>query len=879
MNWEESTFRCGSGWYRQMMASAQAKYAADRPADLTHLRLFLEFFIPEKKQVKGFVSLQFLPFNQPVSSISLNAREMQISDVRISSQPLPFPSPLPNWQEIVSSSQPVEWDYEEDCLHLLFYPSLPKEKPFVLHISYACQPRRGLYFFLPNEETPSHAVQVWSQGEDQENRYWIPCYDAPNERATTDLFFSIPRPYMCISNGLLVEKIPSEQKIIYHWTEKVPYVSYLISVVIGEFAEIRDEYRGIPLYYYVEPGRKDDALRSFAKTPRMMEFFEHYIGIPYPYEKYAQTCVREFLFGGMENISATTHTELTLHDERAHLDFSSEPLVAHELAHQWWGNLLTCKDWAHIWLNEGFATYFEALWKEYDLGTEEFRYEMWLKAQKYFEEDAKGIRHPIVTRSFSYPIELFDRHSYEKGSWILHILRSFLGEDIFQKALGYYALRHREQSVDTSHLIQSLEEFTGKSLQQFFDQWVFSEGFPELSISYSYQPEQKQRFLIVKQTQKNPTVSTTDSTPRPFIFPLFIRAVDKNGKIWEEKYSICELHHVFPLPNKFQPVRVEVDPHNAVLKKMQLDFPVQMHWNTLKNSDEVMSKVFACEALVRDGSPETVEALKNLLLSGEFWGVQASAAHALGEIKSPLALDALISATSIPHPKARRAIVSALGNFVSEKAASMLLPIARSDQSYFVEGSAIISLSKTHFPQILPVLEENLKKESWNDYLRLQTLWAFAELPDPNGLDKKVVPFTSPPYPVHLRSAALQVLGKIIQKIPPRQKPAYTAILISFLQHQKFHLRLGAVEGLGYAEDDSVLNHLETLKHQDPSEIIRRAAQKAIERIKNAYQRPQDYLKLKDELDKVKEELRKLSEKVQTLKKPLPKKKQKPAAQ
>ncbi|MHA2611767.1 MAG: M1 family aminopeptidase [bacterium JZ-2024 1] len=866
MTWEETVFRCGSGWYRQG-ASSERKYAGDRPADLSHLRLFLEFFIPEKTEIRGFTSLQFFPLSQPVETITLHAKEMQIHDVRLSFQPLSIPSPLVLWEEILPLSEPVEWEYPGDELHCSLPAPVEREKSFVLHISYSCQPRRGLYFFIPDKTNPYKTVQVWSQGEDEENRYWIPCYDAPNERFSADLFFSVPHPYICISNGELLEKIPSNGTTIYHWYEKTPFVSYLISVVVGEFAEIKDEYRGIPLLYYVEPSRKDDALRSFAKTPRMMEFFENYTGIPYPYKKYSQVCVREFLFGGMENISATTHTELTLHDERAHLDFSSEPLVAHELAHQWWGNLVTCKEWAHIWLNEGFATYFEALWKEHDLGKEEFLYEMWLKAQRYFEEDAQGVRRPIVSRSYTYPLELFDRHSYEKGSWVLHMLRFLLGEDVFQKALSFYALRHRGQSVDTTHLIQSLEEFTGKSLQPFFDQWVYSEGFPELTVSYSYQAEKRRGLLNIKQTHKTPIIAPGETLPRPFSFPLVISAVDKKGGKWEEKVTISELFHTFPLPEKFLPARIEIDPGNWILKKMTLEFPPSILINTLKQSEDIMSKVFACTSLARNGNVEAIDALKNILLGKEFWGVQASAAQALGEIRTPLACQALITSLSTQHPKARRAVVTALGNFVSEEAGSALLSYVRSDPSYFVEGSAVVSLARTRYSNLLPVLEENLKKESWNDYLRIQTLSAFAEIPEPDGIIEKILPYVTSPYPVHLCQAALQVLGKVIQKIPPRQKKAYTAYLVPYLTHPKMHLRLGAVQALGYAEDESALPFLETIQHQDPADIVKRAAKKAIEQIKNAYQRPQDYFKLKDELDKVKEEMRKLSERLQTLEK------------
>ena len=244
-----------------------------------------------------------------------------------------------------------------------------------LVVEYEAMPRRGLYFLRPDEAYPNRPRQVWSQGEDEDSRHWFPCYDYPNDRVTSEVVVTVPSRYIAISNGRLLEVREGEDATkTYHWRQEQPHATYLVSLVVGEFARIEDEVDGIPVEYYVPPGREEDARRTLGQTPDVLRFFSETTGVPYPWDKYAQVTVADFIFGGMENTTATTLTDTVLHDQRAHLDFSAVALVAHEAAHQWFGDLLTCRDWSHAWLNEGFATYFELLYKEHHEGADEFVY-------------------------------------------------------------------------------------------------------------------------------------------------------------------------------------------------------------------------------------------------------------------------------------------------------------------------------------------------------------------------------------------------------------------------------------------------------------------------------------------------------------------------
>ena len=260
-------------------------------------------------------------------------------------------------------------------------------------------------------------------------------------------------------------------------------------MVAGPFVEIAQGNAGaakVPVFYYVLPGREDDGERAFGNTPRMIELFEQRTGVPYPYARYSQIAVSDFIFGGMENTTATTQTDRTLHDAIAHLDFSSDPLVSHELAHQWFGDLLTCRDWAHAWLNEGFATFFEGVWREADLGYDEYLYDVFGWVSDYLEEDADRYRRPIVCNTFRDPIEIFDRHLYQKGAAVLHMLRGELGDARFWRSIRHYAERNARRNVETIDLVRAVEDATGRNLRAFFDQWIFTGGHPELEVSLAW---------------------------------------------------------------------------------------------------------------------------------------------------------------------------------------------------------------------------------------------------------------------------------------------------------------------------------------------------------------------------------------------------------
>jgi aminopeptidase N len=334
------------------------------------------------------------------------------------------------------------------------------------------KPRSGFHFIQPDKYYPDKNLQAWTQGETIESRYWFPCLDDPQVKFPREIHIIVPQDHIVISNGDLVSNNPvqiqeygsisnekeDKNKIEWIWREETPISTYLTSVVIGTFSHAEDKYGKIPLFYYwprdIE-NKNYEPMLTFKSTPNVIEFFQKYLDTKYPYSKYSQVVVDDFDFGGMENASCTTLGRNYLHDKKASVDYTGDiEVVCHELAHQWFGDLVTCRDWSHIWLNEGFATYFEALYKEHDRGLDdnEFLYYLRQISNRYFNEATNEYKRSLVTNIYKHPDDVFDRHSYQKGACVLHMIRHYIGNDAFKKSLNAYLDKYRNKITETDDL-------------------------------------------------------------------------------------------------------------------------------------------------------------------------------------------------------------------------------------------------------------------------------------------------------------------------------------------------------------------------------------------------------------------------------------------
>ncbi|UCH09527.1 MAG: HEAT repeat domain-containing protein [Fidelibacterota bacterium] len=788
----------------------------DRDYDLKHIKLDLTFNHAEKS-VMGTATTTLTPINDNFDRVVLDAVDLAITSVSVATDVTIEEAPT-------RGSQPVAFTLADDHLIVDLDKAYASGDLITLEIAYSAHPRLGLYFVQPDSAYPNKPWQIWSQGEMEENRHWFPGYDFPNDQMTSEMIATVPEGNLVISNGELLNITRNQEAgtVTYHWRESIPHVNYLISIIAGEFAEVRDEWEGIPLQYFVEPKYIDLVERSFAKTSDMMSFYSETIGIKYPYEKYAQTSIADFMWGGMENVSATTLTEYTLHDERAHLDFSSDGLVAHELAHQWWGNLLTTKNWNHIWLNEGFATYFEALYTEHDQGYRAFTLEMDENRQYYMKEDSKEYRRPIVTSWYENPEELFDRHSYQKGSLVLHMIRTLLGEDLWWKSIRHYARTYAGHTVETNDFKQAIEDATGRSMDWFFDQWVYHGGHPEYEVSWTWDRKQQAVALEVRQVQE-----IDDVTPL-FRMPIEISVT---GDFGTERFTIQvnQKEETFHLPLLEKPRRVEFDPKDHVLKTLHFTKSKKEILDQLANAGD-HSRMRAARWLADYPDGKVTKALGSALRYDPFRGVRTAAARSLGSIRTKAARDSLLANVRAEHPRVRRAVVAALGEYVGDKKiAAALEDVFRNDSSYYTQAEAVMGIAKLATTTAYDVCVEALEMPSHKNVIRTGALYGLSELGDPRGVDHALA-WAEYGRPPEVRAKAITALAKLAL-VNPDQRKKIENTLVSLLEDPHFYVRYSAMEALGKLGNPALIPSLETSLSREVHFRLQDAARDAIRRI------------------------------------------------
>jgi aminopeptidase N len=843
------SFSCGRAFGVAATASAAAaggrpfplpgtvtRWSRDRQADMKHTRIDVSLDFA-KQAVEGSVTHTFVPILDGLDNLVLDCVEIDVRSVRLGSRRLRF-------------------EVSDDKLVIRFARPLPAGRPQSVTIAYRAVPRRGLYFIAPDAANPGKRVEAWTQGQDEDSRHWFPCFDYPNQKCTTEVLATVPEDMTALSNGRLVGKKRNARRksITWHWRQSIPHVSYLVTLVAGRFERRDMKWRKVPLAVWAPEGRMDDAMRACRKTPRMMGFFSRVTGVAYPYEKYDQVFVQDFIFGGMENTTATTLTDTALLDRRSFLDTSMDPLVAHELAHQWWGDLVTCRDWSHGWLNEGFATYFEALWKEEDLGLDEYRHYLLEMRDSYFGEDGGRYRRPIVCKSYRDPVELFDRHLYEKGALVLHMLRSELGDDLWWRCIQRYVRTHREGSVETDDLRRAVERETGRNLEWFFDQWVYKGGHPDFKATFAWDDASRTATVTAKQVQPD------DGTP---VFRGRIDLAFVLGRGREEVRTVAvearEHSWKFVLPSR--PRFVTFDRGWRMLKTLDFSPPRDMLVAQLKDDPCLAGREHAAGALGKDASPEAVAALARCLLSNDFWGVRVAAAAALGKARSAVARDALVRGLKVDHPKVRRAAASALGDWRDDAVAAAALRrlLEAGDASYLVESETARSLGRVRAQGALELLGRVYdQRPGWNEVVRSGCLAGMAALKDAKAIDR-VRAATAPGGHNSLRSTAVGALGRLADaKDAPRADIAED--LSRFVDDPWLRVRLVACQALADLREDRGLGALDRAAAADLDGRVRRLATECARRIREGRDRGDEVKALRDELERLRDDVRRLKD-------------------
>jgi aminopeptidase N len=586
---------------------------------------------------------------------------------------------------------------------------------------------RGLTF---KKAEPGHAhypQQIWSQGEDDNNHDWFPTYDFPNDKMTWELVATVPGEYTVVSNGKLVSDTKGAGGHTVHWSQEEPSASYLVSLVVAPLAKVSDSWHGKPVDYYVY--REDSALAMplFKVTPDMIEVYSQLTGVPYPWDKYAQTTVADF-FGGMENVSATTLVDW-LPDARAYQDrpWYQYILIPHELAHQWFGDYVTTENWANMWLNEGFAEFMPGQYWGQRLGrhAEEDYY---LDEYRQFMDIDQRRRMPVAA--------LGSNNIYPRGALILEMLKHRLGAERFWAGIHRYLTDHQFENATTDDLRQAILDATGQNLDDFWSQWIYQAGYPEFTVTQSYDATAHRLTLAVKQTQVD--TATADSTglryttPQVFRVPVSVRVGTAGGDRMATAWIDAREDTITVDSVMSAPTMVIFDDGNTILKQLTFEQPTAQLARQLEQDPDLWNRQWVIDQLAaRPRDKAAGAALADAALKADYYLTRAEAAAALDSFPANVALKPLRAALKDSSSAVRGAALGALARVKGGGKDVIKLATAawKNDSSYQVRAAALEALIVADSAHRAEHIRTGLRTPSYRDDIQNSALSAMARFP------------------------------------------------------------------------------------------------------------------------------------------------------
>lgn len=521
-------------FFSSSLTFAQTKFDRIRTFDVQHYTIKTTFD-SQKKTVFGDTTITLKPLKNNLKSVEFDAASLLFTTVKL------------------TNSQNLNYQTLDEKVVVELDRNYSINEQISIQFIYSAKPKKGVYFVDEGKHKGNiHSSQIWTQGEPEEAHFWFPSYDFPDDKATSEQFITAQKDETVIANGELIEKIEnSDATVTWHFKTNFVHSTYLTSFIIGKYVKFEDKYRDVPLGFYLYPSETKIYEKAFSNTKDIFKVYESILATDFPFNKYDQTIVAEFKFGGMENLTATTLSDTEVYF--AEFDFGKESvidLVSHELSHSWFGNLVTCKNWAELWLNEGFATFMESAYREKAFGREDYLRKIRADSRSYFGFEASNKNKRGLYNLNAKPDDsIFDEITYQKGGVVLHTLRSEVGDEVFWKAVRIYLDRHKFANVETKDLQKVFEEVSGKNLSWFFKQWVYGIGYPTLDIKQTYQ--QSSNLMKFKVTQKQ-SFSTI------FRLPIEIKITTANG-IKYEKLEINKKVEDFAIKLNSKPISIEFD--------------------------------------------------------------------------------------------------------------------------------------------------------------------------------------------------------------------------------------------------------------------------------------------------------------------------------
>jgi aminopeptidase N len=653
------------------------------PFDLIHTKLDVDFDWLNS-YMNGVAELTVSPHFYPQDSLVLDAVSMGIQSVE---------------QKINGVFEKADFKYPGKKL-IIKHNELTRTDTAIFKINYIAKPEeqladetgsairsdKGLYFINPRGEELNKPKQIWTQGETQASSHWFPTFDSPNVKSSQEIAITVDSNYTTLSNGELdFSSINENGTRTDYWSQENPHAPYLFMMAVGEFAVVEDTTTEFPIRYLVESDFKDDAYNIFKHTPEMVSFFSKKLGFEYPWDKFDQIVVRDYVSGAMENTSAVIYGEFVQKNSRELLDGDNQDIVVHELSHHWFGDLVTCESWSNLTLNESFATYAPYLWRESKYGKDDADHYLLKNLNSYFDE-AKYKNVNLVRFNYTSKDKMFDRHSYSKGSNILHMLRGQIGDDAFFAGLQNYLTTNQFTAAEAHQLRLAFEEVTGTDLTTFFNQWYYSAGNPIIEINYwSSAPDS---FVGIELLQLQ------DLTLYPTYELIIEVEVFYQSSSEIQTITLSYKEQTFKLNVKEQPINVIVDPKGSLLVKWVDNKKYSWLSTQYNHTNHYRARFAGFQSMMNNVETDTAaKELVFLALNDPHWSIREKAFQALKFVlpynENRAKTMCIEAAVEDPKSQVRTAALNVLNNAFSDDELLPFLEQKLADESYLVLGEAL----------------------------------------------------------------------------------------------------------------------------------------------------------------------------------------------
>lgn len=660
--------------------------------DLIHTDLSVRFNW-EKQHLLGTAELTLKPYFHSTDELILDAKGFDIHSVSMNGEEL-----LYDYDNLLLDIQLDRvYDRTEDYTIIIKYTAKPNE--LAVEGSSAITDAKGLYFINPLGEDKNKPMQIWTQGETEASSCWFPTIDSPNERTTQNIDITVKKNFTTLSNGLLVKSVENEDGTrTDYWQQKLGHTPYLAMMAVGEFNITYDKWEDKDVTYYLEDDYHKNARAIFGRTPDMIDYFSDLLGVDYPWEKYAQVVVRDFVSGAMENTTAVIHGEFVQMTDRELVDRHEDDIIAHELFHHWFGNLVTCESWANLPLNESFATYGEYIWREKWLGRLGADMHLENDLQNYLNE-SRVEQKDMIRFNYEDKEDMFDSHSYAKGGRILHMLRYHLGDDAFYSGLQKYLKDNAFNTVEIHQLRLAMEEVSGEDLNWFFNQWFLASGHPILAVDYKYNEAKKQQTVIIEQIQDQ---GTTPVYKLPFNIDVY-----EEGQTKRHAVTMTESKHEFVFDVNSKPINVIVDSEHVLLAEIFEEKPDDW-WIEQMRAPLYMDMVFALRNVSEKGKENAIlHALNN-----NNWPIQLAGIEEAESLKNKEDLSGIIEqqAKHNTNTEVRSQAILFLSELENNSEYEELFEASINKKSLYVAGAGLKGLSVLNSEKALE-LATSLEKD------------------------------------------------------------------------------------------------------------------------------------------------------------------------